>query len=121
MGGLRAVAGFAGDMRVAAGGADFGLVVVTEDAGVLAGVGDGARANHIEGGGPVVAILAEAFRDDGSADHEKESQRGDEDEGRTDEVSGVTHDTFQAGTPFLADDVCIREMFQAISVPKGPK
>ena len=121
VGGLGAVAGFAGDMRVAAGGANFGLLVVTEDAGILSGVRDGTRANHVEGGGPVVAILAESFRHDGGPDDEKESQRGEEDEGRTDEVSGVTHDTFQAETPFLGNDVSIRERFQAISIPKDPK
>ena len=51
--GLGAVAGFAGDMGVRAGGADFGLILVAEDAGVLAGVGDGLGADGVEGAGPV--------------------------------------------------------------------
>jgi len=102
MGGLRAVAGLARDMSVAAGGADFGLIFVAEDAGVLAGVGDGARADQIKGGRPVVAVFAEAFGDDGGADDEEESKGGKEDEGRADEVPGITHDTFQAPTPFPA-------------------
>jgi hypothetical protein len=102
MGGLRTVAGLARDMGVAAGGTDFGLVLVAEDAGVLARVRNGARADQVEGVRPVVPVLAESFGDDGGADDEEESQGGEEDEGRADEVPGITHETFQAPTPFLA-------------------
>jgi len=77
MSGLRTVAGFARHVGVTPGSADLGLIFVTEDAGVLAGVGDGTRADQVEGGGPVVAVFAEAFRDDGRADDEEESKDGE--------------------------------------------
>jgi hypothetical protein len=101
MGRLGAVAGLARDVGVASGGADFGLIVMAHHAGVLSGIGDRARADHIESGGPVVAVLAEAFGDDGGADDEEEAESGEEDQGRADEVPGVTHDTFQTATPFV--------------------
>jgi hypothetical protein len=110
MSGLRTVAGFARYVGVTPGSADFGLIFVTEDAGVLPGIGDGTRADQIEGGGPVVAVFTEAFRDDGGADDEEESKDGEENQGRADEVPGVTHDTFQTQAPFLASVWVIRGM-----------
>jgi hypothetical protein len=101
VGGLRTVARLAGDMGMAAPGAHFGLIVVTQDTGILSGVGDGTRADQVECGGPVVAVLAESFGNDRGADHQKKAENGEEDEGRADEMPGVAHDTFQASTPFL--------------------
>ena len=44
----RAMARFAGDVGVFAGGASLGFVVVAHHAGVLPGVGDGVGADQVE-------------------------------------------------------------------------
>ena len=59
----RTVASFAGDVRVLAGGAGFGLVIVAQDALVLARVSDGALVDFIQRGGSIVAVLAEGLGD----------------------------------------------------------
>src|SRR3954463_13550494 len=73
--GLGSVAGFARDMGVAAGGADFGLILMAQDAGILAGVGDRLGANGVEGAGAEVAVLAEVLRNHGGADDHKDAER----------------------------------------------
>ena len=60
----RPVTGFAGDVSVLAGGAGFGLVIVAQNALVLAGVSDGALAEFGLRGGAVVAVLSEGLGDD---------------------------------------------------------
>jgi len=87
MRGLRAMAGFAGDMGVPAGGAGLGLIVVAQDTGILARVGDRALTDHVEGAGAVVAVLAESFRDDGGAYNQKETEPGQEDESRANQMA----------------------------------
>ena len=81
-----AVAGFAVDAGMFAGSLDLGHFVVAHDAGVLAGVGDGFLANEVEGAGPVVAVLAEAFRDDGGTDGEEQRKSREKDDGGADEM-----------------------------------
>ena len=69
--GLRSVAGFASDVRVFAGSAHPGLVVVAHHASILTGVGDGMLADDGEGRGVIVAVLAEGLGNEGRTD-EKE-------------------------------------------------
>jgi len=57
------VAGFAGDVRVLAGGARFGFVIVAQNALVLAGVSNGEPADFFQRGGAEVAVLAEGLGD----------------------------------------------------------
>ena len=101
MGGLGTVTGLAGDVGVTAGGADFGLILVAQDTSILAGVGDGARADELERGRPVMAILAEAFGDDGGTHNEEEAEGGEKDERGTDEMPGVAEETSHTPTPLL--------------------
>ena len=51
------VAGFAGDVGVLTGGASFGLVIVAQNALVLAGVGDGALTDFRQRSGAVMPVL----------------------------------------------------------------
>ena len=57
------MAGFAGDVRVLAGGARFGFVIVAQNALVLAGVSNGEPADFFQRGGAEVAVLAEGLGD----------------------------------------------------------
>ena len=75
---LRPMAGFAGDMSMFAGRARFGLIVVAQDARILAGIGDGPLANHLERPGTVMPILAEAFGDHGGAHCQKQTERSEQ-------------------------------------------
>lgn len=84
---LRSVTGFAGDVGVAAGGADLGLVVVAKRAGVLAGVRDGPLPDHVERRRPVMAIFAESFRNDGGANYQKKTEPGQEHERWADQMA----------------------------------
>ncbi len=60
--GLRTMAGLAGNVRMFAGGAGFGFVVVTGHTGGLAGEGDRMIANDSQSLRPEVAITAEVLR-----------------------------------------------------------
>ena len=77
--GLRAVAGFAGNMRVFPGGARLRLIGVTKHALRLAGEGHGPRPKQIEGRGAVVPVLAESLGDHGLANQHEDPKRGHED------------------------------------------
>jgi len=110
--GQRAVAAFASDVGVLAGGAHFSLVVVAHDAGVLAGEGDGALTDGGEGSRAVVAILAELFGDYGSADGEEEADSGEQNDGGTEQMSRVMEQAAQIGPSLVV-------MGQAILRPKG--
>jgi hypothetical protein len=59
----RTVAGFAGYVGVLAGSAGFGLVIVAQNALVLAGVSNGALADFCQRGRAVVSVLAEGLGD----------------------------------------------------------
>jgi hypothetical protein len=92
---------FAGDMGVAAGGADLGLIVVAEDARILAGEGDWFGADGVEGAGPVVAVFAETLRHNGGADDHKEAEGGEEDKRRANEMRRISKYAVQLTTPFV--------------------
>lgn len=89
--GLRAVAGFAGDLGVASGGTHGRLIVVAENASGLSGVGDGVFANGGQGAGAVVAVLSEVFGDDGAADDDEQSESDQEYDRRLNQVSGIAN------------------------------
>jgi len=97
------VASFAGDMGVAAGGADLGLIVVAENARVLAGEGDWFGADRVEGAGPVVAVFAEPLRHNGGADDHEEAEGGEEDERRANEMRRIPENAVQETTPFVVN------------------
>jgi hypothetical protein len=90
------VAGFAGDVGVLTGGASFGLVIVAHDALVLAGVRNGALAGFEQGGGAVVAVLAEGLGDDYGTYDEEDTKRGEKDNRGADEVSGIGEEAAQS-------------------------
>jgi len=94
------VAGFAGHMGVFAGGPAFGLVIVTEHAGVLPREGYRVLANQVERPRPVVPILPKSSGDDGAADDEKDCQSGDQHQGRPQEMSRIAEQTAQTLPPF---------------------
>lgn len=98
--GQRTVAGFAGDVRMFAGGAELRLVVVAHHAGILAGVARGAGADQVEGPRPVMAELAEVLWNDGSPNHQKGPHGGYQDQCRADEVSPFMKQTAQEA-PFF--------------------
>src|ERR1035438_2383483 len=54
--GQGSMAGFAGDVGMFAGGAELGLFVVAQHAGILPGVADGAGADQVERRRPVMAV-----------------------------------------------------------------
>lgn len=60
--GLRTMARLAGNMRVPARRARFGLIVVTQDALRLPREGEWTRANHIQRRRTIMAVLAEGLR-----------------------------------------------------------
>jgi len=72
--GLRAVAGFAGDMGMFAGRARFALVFMTHEAHVLAGENEGFRPDQVQSLRPVMAIFSESFRHHGGADGQKQAE-----------------------------------------------
>jgi hypothetical protein len=76
VGGQRTVAGFARDVRVPAGGADFGLVVVAHHTGILSCKGNGPLPDGIESAGAVVAVLSKSLGDDGATNDEEEADSG---------------------------------------------
>jgi hypothetical protein len=82
--GLGAVASFAGDVRVFAGRADLGFLVVAEDALALPGIGNGTAADGIERGRAVVTIAVKGLGDDGGANEEEESEADQKNGGGTD-------------------------------------
>ena len=98
--GQRTMAGFAGDVRMFAGGAELSLVVVAHHAGILACVGQRAGADQIEGGRPVMSEFAEVLRYDGSPNHQKDPHRGYQNQCRADEVSTFRKQTAQEA-PFF--------------------
>ncbi len=86
---LRSVTRLAGDVGVFAGGTDLSLVVMAEDAGSLAGKGGLALADQGERGGAIVAVLAEGFRNYGAPNNQKNSQPGEQNGRRADEMAGI--------------------------------
>ena len=92
-----AVAAFAGDVGVFAGGACFGLVVVARDAGILAGEGDGPLADGGEGTRTVVAVLSKVLGDDGAAEHEEEADSSEQNDGGAEQMSRFMEQAAQVG------------------------
>ncbi len=70
---LRLMAGFAGDVGVAAAGAKLGLIVMAGDAGVLTGKGHRPLADHFERAWAIVAILTERLGDHGLPEQQEDS------------------------------------------------
>ena len=112
----RAVAGFAGHVGVFAAGADFALVLVAHDAGVLAGVRDGLLADGLERPGAVVAVLAEVLGHDRAANHQKDADSGQEHERGPDQVSRVVKQASQEHPPWVKVPT-----LKARKGPNGPK
>ena len=96
VGGLRAVARFAGNMSVAAGGARFGFVVVAHHAGILAGEGNGVLADDAERRRVIMPVLAESLRDQSSADQQEGPKPYDENHGGADKMTRVTQKLAQS-------------------------
>ena len=86
---LGAVTGFARNMSVPAGSARLGLVVMAEDASVLTSEGRRPLPDEIQRGGTIVAILAEGLRNYGAPNNQENSQSGEQDCRRADEMSGI--------------------------------
>jgi len=70
--------GFARDAGVFAGCPDLSLIVVTEDAGGLPGIGDRPGPDHGESPWPIVTVLAEGLGNDRAADKQKDAETGQE-------------------------------------------
>ena len=85
----RSVAGFAGDSAMDSGVAGGEFVGMAIGANGLAGELYRVIAVEVEGGGAVVAVLAEAGRHDHGADSGEEDEAQHKDGGRPDEVGGV--------------------------------
>jgi len=75
---LRPVARLAGHVRVPAGGPDLGFVVMTGNAGVLAGEGYRPLADALQRARAIVTILAERLGDYRLAHEQKQAHGGDE-------------------------------------------
>lgn len=88
--GLRPVASFAGNAGVLAGGADFRLIVVTQNAGALPRISNGSRPDQCKGAGPVMAELAKGLRDDGAADNQENAENGQQDHRGTYQMDPVS-------------------------------
>jgi len=79
-----AMAGFAGDVGVFAGGAGSGFAIVAHHAGILPGERDGVLADQVERPRTVVAVLSERLGNDGASHHQEGRHRGQEYYGRPD-------------------------------------
>jgi hypothetical protein len=86
---LRAVTGFACNVSMLAGGASLGFVVMAGNTSGLAGESQRALADQLQRGRAIVAVLAEGFRNYGAPNNQKNSQPGEQDCRRADEMSGI--------------------------------
>jgi hypothetical protein len=80
---------FAGNVGVFAGRARLGFVVMANDARALTGEHQRILAIHGEGRGTVMAVLAEGLRDHRTPHQKKDSQPGQEDQQRTEEMPRI--------------------------------
>ena len=85
----RAMAGFAVDVGVLAGGLDGQDVGVAGLAGLVAGEVDGVGGDFADGGSAVVAVLPEALGHDEVANDKKHHKGDDEEEGKSEEMSCI--------------------------------
>jgi len=84
-----AVARFASHMGMFAGGAGFRFLVMTENASILAGEGRRVLANQVERSRPIVSVLSKRFRDDRAANDQEDSEAGEQNAGRPNQVRGI--------------------------------
>ena len=78
-----------------AGGAGRGFVNMTDHAGSLPGVSDGMLPDQRKGTGAIVAVLSKGLGDNSAAHHQKDSQTGQQNQGRTNQVTCIPHQTPQ--------------------------
>jgi hypothetical protein len=76
-------------------GADLRLIVMAQDAGVLACIGDRLGADELESARAVVAVAAEAFGDDRGAGDEEDTQADDEHDRGSNQVGPIPEQAFQ--------------------------
>lgn len=95
MPGLGPVTGLAGDVGVPACGADFGLILVAEYAGFLAGKRDRPLADHLQGARAVVTVLPECLGDDCMAHQQKDPERCEENDRRSQQMGGISNQPAQ--------------------------
>lgn len=95
MPGLGPVTGLAGDVGVPACGADFGLILVAENAGFLAGKRDRPLADHLQGTRAVVTVLPECLGDDCMAHQQKDPERCEENDRRSQQMGGISNQPAQ--------------------------
>jgi len=115
--GQRPVAGFAGDVRMFAGGAGRSLLVMAHHAGFLSGVVHGVRADQVQRGWPVMPVLSEVFRNHSGPDDEKYTHAGNQDQGRADQVYPIAK-TAQ-GAPFRTVELRPRLSGRRLAPPAG--
>jgi len=101
----RTVAGFAGDVRVFSRRARLTFVCVAHQAGVLSGEGDGMLADEIQRAWPVMPVLAEGLGNDRASDHQENRHRGEQDERRPNQVSGIAKHAPHNAPPFPGGSV----------------
>jgi hypothetical protein len=87
------VTGFARHVSVFAGCTRFGLVVMAENAGVLPRVRDGMLPDQAQRTRAVVAVLSKSFGDNRAAYHQKYNQTGQQNQGRANQMTCVSHQT----------------------------
>ena len=100
----RPVAGFAGHVRVLAGGAGFAFVVVAHQAGVLPSIGEGVLADEVERAGAIVAVLPEGLGDNRTANYQEERHGSQQDQSGPHQMSGIAEQTAHRTPPFQGGD-----------------
>ena len=101
-----AVAGFASDVRVTTGCASFAFVLMTEQAGILAGKGHGVCASGIQRRRPVVAILPECLGNHYRTDDQENAQRGQQNQRRPEKMARIMEKLAQEPPPF-SNNCCL--------------
>ena len=94
------MAGFASYMGVFAGCSRFGLFVVAEDARILSRERYRMLPDGVQCPRPVVSVLSECFGDNCATDNQEEGEAGDEDECRTEKMSGIPEQSMQETSVF---------------------
>ena len=87
--GQRPVTGFAGDIRMLAATVHFAFLIVALEALLVAGIGDGASADHFERARPIVPIFPKVFRHYHSPNQQEHHQPGNQDQRGANQVSGI--------------------------------
>src|ERR1035438_4918499 len=89
----------AGHVSVFAAGADLAFLVVAQYASALPGVGHGMLADGGQRAGPEMAVLAESLGNHGGSYHHKETQDGQQDDFRPNQMSRIPDELLHSNPP----------------------